>query len=264
MVRGTRDAYASTALRNEAHKRFKMAERLEAEYMRSLRMLAKQIDHIVKGMAPAGVVTDSHELQRVLRQYGIAIRPWATSVASKMVNRIAGVDESRWYSLSKQMGTALKKELQNAPTGKWLRQYLEENVELITSLPEDAARRVHDLTFGALSTGRRAEEIQKDILRTGDVTLSRARLIARTEVARTASGLVQSRMTNVGLTHYVWRTSMDETVRESHREMNGKIIEWAENNGKGHLLSDGTVCHAGQIWNCRCYPEPVLPDLSND
>jgi len=253
----TRDDHVSAALRAEAHKRFKLAERLEAEYMRSLRMLAGQIDHIVKGMAPGGVVKDSHELQRVLRAYGVSIRPWAVSVASKMVNRIASVDDKRWFSLSKQMGTALRRELQNAPTGRWLRQYLEENVHLITSLPEDAATRVHDLTFGALATGRRAEEIQKDILRTGEVTLNRARLIARTEVARTASGLVQSRCQHVGVTHYVWRTSMDSTVRESHKAMNGKVIAW----DTAPTLEDGTVCHAGQIYNCRCYPEPILPDL---
>jgi len=256
-MRSTRDDYASAALRAEAHKRFKLAERLESEYMRSLRMLAKQIDHIVKGMAPGGVVEDSHELQRVLRSYGTAIRPWATSVAAKMVNRIAEVDDNRWFKLSGQMGDALKRELRTAPTGQWLRRYLEENVNLITSLPEDAATRVHDLTFGALATGRRAEEIQKDILETGDVTLSRARLIARTEVARTASGLVQSRCLHVGVTHYVWRTSMDATVRESHKAMNGKVIAW----DTMPTLEDGSVTHAGQIYNCRCYPVPVLPDL---
>lgn len=256
-MRSTRDDYTSPELRAEAHKRFKLAERLEAEYMRSLRMLAKQIDHIVKDMAPGGVVADSHELQRVLRTYGTTIRPWATSVAAKMVNRIAQVDDNRWFKLSGQMGDALKRELRTAPTGKWLRSYLEENVSLITSLPEDAANRVHDLTFGALSTGRRAEEIQKDILNTGEVTLSRARLIARTEVARTASGLVQSRCTHVGVTHYVWRTSMDGTVRDSHKAMNGKVIPW----DTMPTLEDGTICHAGGIFNCRCYPEPVLPDL---
>lgn len=252
-----RDDYRDPGLRAEARKRFALAERLESEYMRSLRMLAKQIDHIVKAMAPGGVVSDSLELQKVLRNYGTAIRPWATSVAAKMVNKIAAVDDKRWFKMSEQMGQALKREMQRSPTGEWLRQYLHENIELITSLPSDAADRVHDLTFGALSTGRRAEEIQKDILNTGEVTLSRARLIARTEVARTASGLVQSRATHIGLTHYVWRTSMDATVRESHKKMNGRVFAWAEEP----LLDDGTRCHAGQIWNCRCYPDPVLPDL---
>lgn len=252
----TRARPATAAQRIEAKKRLALADRLEGEYMRSLRMLAKQVDHIVKGMAPGGVVTDSLELQRVLRSYGEAVRPWAVSVATKMVSRIANVDDKQWWKLSQTMGTELKKELQTAPTGIWLRKYLEENVRLITSLPVEAADRVHDLTFGALSTGRRAEQIQTDILNTGDVTLSRARLIARTEVARTASGLVQSRCTHVGLTHYIWRTSADATVRESHKKMNGRIFAWAEEP----TLEDGTKCHAGQIYNCRCYPEPVIPD----
>lgn len=252
----TRARPPTTAQRIEAKKRLALAERMEAEYMRSLRMLATQVNHIVKTMAPGGVVTDSLELQRVLRGYGEAVRPWAVSVASKMIQRIGQVDDKNWWRMSQTMGTAMRKELQSAPTGLWLRKYLEENVKLITSLPTEAADRVHDLTFGALSTGRRAEQIQVDILNTGEVTLSRARLIARTEVARTASGLVQSRCTHVGLTHYIWRTSADATVRESHKKMNGRIFAWAEEP----TLEDGTKCHAGQIYNCRCYPEPVIPD----
>jgi len=119
-----RDDYRDPGLRAEARKRFALAERLEAEYMRSLRMLANQIDHIVKAMAPGGVVSDSLELQKVLRNYGTAIRPWATSVASKMVNKIAAVDDKRWFKMSEQMGQALKREMQRSPTGEWLRQYL--------------------------------------------------------------------------------------------------------------------------------------------
>lgn len=246
---------SSLEQKREARKRFALAERLEAEYMKALRMLSKQVDSIVREMAGGEFESDSLALQATLMSYSKAIEPWAVAVAARMMKRISNIDDRRWFEMSKQMGQAMQQEMQQAPTGKWLKKYLDENVALITSLPIDAARRVHKLTVQGLSTGRRAEDIRKDILQTGAVTLSRAQLIARTEVARTASGLVQSRSLHVGLTHYIWRTSEDATVRESHRHMNGKVIAWAEMP----TLDDGTVCHAGQIYNCRCFPEPVLP-----
>ena len=251
-----RDEHQDPQLRKEARERFQLAERLEAEYMRALRHLTKQVDQIVKGMAPGGKVRDSMELQKVLRAYSKAIEPWARSVAQKMVYRIARKDESAWAKLGKAMGRELRKEIASAPTGMFLREFLEEQVTLITSLPIEAADRVHKLTLEGVVTSRRAEEIQKDILATGHVTEVRARLIARTEVARTAAGLTMARAKHVGSTHYIWRSSMDGTVRESHKKMNGTVIPWDH----APLLEDGTRTHAGMIYNCRCYPDPILTE----
>lgn len=243
-------------LRKKARERFSAAERLEAEYMRALRHLTRQVDSIVKNMAPGGVVRDSIELQNVLRKYAQAIEPWARSVANKMVWRIARKDESAWSKLGKQMGRELRKELSDAPTGQFLRTFLEEQVHLITSLPIKAAERVHELTLESVVTGTRAKEIAAEILRTGEVTASRARMIARTEVARTAAGLTMARAVHVGSTHYIWRTSQDGTVRESHKKMDGAVIPW----GTAPILEDGTQTHAGMIYNCRCYAEPILTE----
>lgn len=244
--------------RRKARERFHLAEKLEAEYLRALRKVVKQVDHIVKEMAPGGSIKNSQEMQNILRGYAKLIEPWATSVANRMLKRIASKDEDAWAKLGKDMGISLRKEINEAPTGQVFRAFLQEQVRLITSLPTEAAERVHKLTMeGMIQGGRRASEIQKDILETGNVTMSRARLIARTEVARTASALTMARAMHVGSTHYVWRTSGDADVRKSHKEMNGAVVPW----DTMPTLSDGTKCHAGMIYNCRCYPEPILSNL---
>jgi SPP1 gp7 family putative phage head morphogenesis protein len=244
------------AARRKARERFALAERLEAEYLRALRKLTKQIDSIVKSMAPAGVVRDSAELQRVLKNYAAAIEPWARSIAEKMLAKIAKKDEAAWTQLGKNMGRELRKEIQEAPTGNALRTFLNEQVHLITSLPLEAAERVHKLTLEGITGAKRASEVQREILQTGNVTESRAKLIARTEIARTASGLTMARALHVGSTHYVWRTSGDVDVRKSHKEMDGSVIPW----GTAPILSDGSQTHAGMIYNCRCYAEPILTE----
>jgi uncharacterized protein with gpF-like domain len=68
--------------------------------------------------------------------------------------------------------------------------------------------------------------------------------------------LTQARAEHIGSEGYIWRTSNDSDVRHSHKEMNGRYVRW----DTPPRLSDGTVTHAGQIYNCRCYPEPVIPD----
>lgn len=243
-------------LRRQARERFNVARKLESEYLRALRQLTRQIDHMVKGMAPNGVVTNSQELEQMLRQYSQTIRPWAKSVAQKMIARIAQKDKSAWIQLGKAMGKALRQELNDAPTGAMLNDFLATQVQLITSLPLEAAERVHRLTQEAMISSSRASEVAKEILLTGKVTESRAKLIARTEVARTASALTLARSAHVGVTHYVWRTSGDAQVRESHKHMNGKVIPV----DIPPEVEPGKAYHAGQFPNCRCWCSPIFPD----
>lgn len=252
----TKDDLSNAELRRQSRERFATAQRMENEYLRSLRQLTRQIDHIVKGMAPGGVVQNSIELQNVLRQYSKAITPWARSVAEKILMRIAQKDESAWIHLGKSMGRSIRKELNDAPTGQALRKFLDEQVILITSLPIEAAERVHKLTLEGLADATRAKEIAQEILKTGKVTESRAKLIARTEVARTAAGLTMERAKYVGVSHYHWRTSGDTDVRQSHKAMNGKIIAF----DSPPEVDPGKHYHAGMFPNCRCFIDPILPD----
>ena len=243
--------------------KFQHAQAQEREYAKLLQQVAKQVGVIVKAFTKNGTPYNTGEMQRLLGEYAKLLLPWARSVAEVMVRDVARRNERQWRQNSKDMGKAMRREVTEAPTGQALRDFLEENVVLITSLPTEAAQRVHKLTTEALSSGRRAEEIAKDILETGNVTASRARLIARTEVARTAAGLTMARAEYVGSEGYIWRTSGDSDVRESHKEMEGKYVRWDTNGGKGPHLSDGTTTHAGMIYNCRCFAEVIFPEFDN-
>jgi SPP1 gp7 family putative phage head morphogenesis protein len=245
--------------KRKAKERFAVAERMEKEYLRSLRQLVKQIDQMTKGMVNPKMSEDElkiaqSQLTTMLRSYSETIKPWAKALAEKIVLKIAKTDEKEWVQLGKQLNHSLNKELNDAPTGDLLKNFLAEQVKLITSLPLEAAERVHDMTLKGITTGERADSIAKRILETGDVTEARAKLIARTEVARTASGLTMARSKHIGSTHYYWRTSKDADVRDSHKKMDGKIIEWAA----PPEVEPGKNYHAGMFPNCRCYAEPIL------
>jgi SPP1 gp7 family putative phage head morphogenesis protein len=173
-----------------------------------------------------------------------------------MLADVSRRDEKVWASLTGEMGYALREEIQGAPTGSMFRRLMEEQVHLITSLPLNAAERCHELVTGQLYGSARANAIAEHILQTGQVTESRAMLIARTEVGRAASALTQSRAQYVGSDGYIWRTAGDKDVRKLHRKLEGTFHKWDDPPVAGE---NGERAHAGAIYNCRCYPEPVLP-----
>ena len=73
---------------------------------------------------------------------------------------------------------------------------------------------------------------------------------------RAFAGLLnQLRQQDLGIERYIWRSQDDSKVRESHSEYDDRVFRWDEPPAGGH---------PGQAHNCRCYAEPVSPDVPND
>lgn len=245
------------AARRAERERFKQSRLAEKAYSRQLKRVAKQVGDIIRTFAPDGIVRDQRGLDEALRKYSQALEPWAQQAALQMVTEISKRDLKAWSSVGTQMGQLLKKEIRYAPTGRAMKALMQEQVDLIKSLPLDAAQRVHKLTIEALSGGKRAKETQKEILRSGKVTASRAMTIARTETSRAATAMTEARATFIGSEGYIWRTAGDSDVRERHKHLEGTFHRWDSPPVAGE---NGVRAHAGAIYNCRCYPEPVVPD----
>lgn len=206
---------------------------------------------------PAGDPEYVPTINQLLRRYAEALTPWAERAAASMLEDVNRRDAQAWAEHAEEMSRALKIELRTAPTGEAMQELMAEQVTLIKSIPLDAAQRVHELTLAGLEDGTRAREISAEIQRSGEVAKSRADLIARTEVSRTASTLTQARAEHIGSEGYIWRTAGDGDVREDHRELEGTYVRW-----DSPPIADkrtGRRAHAGCIYGCRCYPEPVFP-----
>ena len=194
------------------------------------------------------------ELKGMLAAYAEAIKPWAVRTAAKMLKEVDNRDAMMWREVGQAMGREVSREVLSAPTGRAFSALLEAQVGLIQSIPLEAAERVQRLATEGLSGGKRASEIVKELARSGEVAEGRARTIARTETSRAASTFTEARAQHLGSPGYIWMTSEDGDVRESHRQMLGKFVPW----GQPPTL-DGMTGHAGCLPNCRCYPKPVLP-----
>lgn len=230
--------------------------RADQQYGVALRKIARAVGDIVTGHAPNGIVTDPSVISGALDQYAELLRPWAKAVSWRMLTDVAKRDEHAWKEHGLEMGRALHKEIQGAEIGDTMRKLLDEQVDLITSIPRDAGKRVHKIATEARVNSSRADELAKEIMRTSEVTASRATLIARTETARVSATLNRARAESVGATHYVWMTANDASVRHDHRVLAGKVFRYDD-----PPISDqaqGIRAGPGEIFNCRCYGVAVI------
>lgn len=228
--------------------------RAERVYARNLNRLAEQVGSIITAFPTLDPAAAS-KISDTMRRYAESLGPWAERIAASMLAEVDQQDIIGWRRLGGEISAALHKEIVSAPTGDLFRRLQLQQVELIRSLPIEAAQRVHDLTIKGLEDSTRASSIAQEILRSGEVTASRALLIARTEVSRASANFTQARAEHVGSDGYVWRTSKDGAVRLSHREMNGRLVRW-----DAPPTLDGMTGHAGCLPNCRCWAEVQLPD----
>lgn len=233
---------------------YERVRRAEIQYGIKLRKIARHIGEVIRAFPP-GDPRSLPEIRRILTGYAELLKPWSKNLAAAMLTDVLKRDEKAWAEQTKNMSQGLRLELATAPTGVTFRELQARQVDLITSLPLEAAQRVHKLTEEALSSSARANDIKREILRSGEVTESRATLIARTEVGRASTNFSQARAEYVGSEGYIWRTAHDGDVRKSHKKMEGRFVRWDD-----PPELDNMTGHAGCLPNCRCYPEIVLPD----
>ena len=237
--------------------KFEAPRATEKAYERQLRKVARVVGDIVEPYLDGSTIPDLPRMLTALRNYADALGPWATRQAEDMLRKVSSHNRRAWLSDQPKFNKAYRATRADTAAGREAARLLNEQVTLIKSLPLKAGERAQQLATEGTSTGRRAEEVAQELLRTGEVTQSRAMLIARTEIAKANSTLTQARSQAVGSSSYIWRTAGDEAVRESHAEMEGQVVRW----DSPPTLSDGTTTHAGQIYNCRCFAEPIFTDL---
>jgi SPP1 gp7 family putative phage head morphogenesis protein len=128
------------------------------------------------------------------------------------------------------------------------------NIELITSIPDQYFDKLGEAVSKNMEAGMRFEDLAKEVERIGDVTESRAKLIARDQTSKMNGAFNEARQTSLGIDRYVWQTSGDERVREEHAANDGQVFSWNDPPDTGH---------PGHDVNCRCVAIPYF-DLDKE
>lgn len=223
----------------------------ELKYSRALLLVADQVEALLAGY-------DGRNIDRIgqrLDSYADILDDWAAHVARGMFADVDTKNRRFWRSMSQEIGVQMARQLAETDIGVTVTQSLDAQVQLIKSLPRQAALQVHELALGAMTDGQRAAGLVDSIIALGSKTRSRAMLIARTEVGRVSGEMTKARAMTAGSDGYIWRSAEDRDVRPSHKKMNGRFVKWSE-----PPTLDNLTGHAGCLPNCRCYIEPVIAD----
>lgn len=89
---------------------------------------------------------------------------------------------------------------------------LQENLTLVTSIPEEYMKRVESIVYSGMQSGRYPTAIAKDLQEATGISWRRAKVIARDQVSKINSAVDAERSQNLGIEYYRWDTSGDRRV----------------------------------------------------
>lgn len=203
-------------------------------------------EQLMRYLAISSVVLGEDEVVSAQRfgRYGRIVYQQAAGETSRILQqpRIAAVDPTRG-----QAGV--------------IETWAAEAEARIVLIEETYREKVRAIIIEGYELGQSQATIAARIEQAGAATENRARLWARDQIATINAQAHQTAHARAGVTHYRWRTSRDERVRDrdrpgdNHREREGVIYAWARPPEEN--AHDG---HPGQPINCRCTAEPIPPD----
>ena len=237
---------------------FNHTKQYEREVFRNYKKIATMIKAIISSHINInGQIDDFPDLYHDLARYGAGLADWANAFWLQVLTRQALRVQRDFNEFNDRLGKSKISFNKLQPyLASEVYRLQRQQVELITTLPLRAAAEAQELANkAALETGKRAEHLKAQLmgLNPGYPDYAAQRL-ARTEIAKAQSMLVQNQAHAVGITHFIWRTAGDSAVRDRHAELEGQVFAFndpPEIEGEGAHLP-------GQVYNCRCYAEPII------
>jgi len=137
-----------------------------------------------------------------------------------------------------------------------IERWRERNVSLIRSLFGRQLSQLEKLL--ARGEGLSVSVLRDRIEERFGVTESKADLLARDQTLKLNGQLTERLQISTGIEEYVWTTSGDERVRDSHAALDSTRQRW---DTPPVVSDDGRSEHPGGDYQCRCTAFPVLPEL---
>lgn len=192
-------------------------------------------------------------LMKVLEKYEKSDR---TSQAENIANGFVSRGDAQNHAevstnLKNQTGIDLSAYLRNSPNiVERVNELTVSNIQLIKSIRTQYLDKVQNAVMQAMVQGSLNKDLAEQLKKLGKDVESRAMLIARDQSSKLNAALTRARHEEVGIKKYMWSTSGDERVRESHAEKDGQIFEYTN--------PPADTGHPGHDVNCRCVQIPVL------
>ncbi len=133
-------------------------------------------------------------------------------------------------------------------------QFVHENVALISTIPDKLHGDVETMVQRAISSSSPSPRLAEHIRERFGISKRHARMLARDQVSRHAGKLNRIRQKELGIERYIWRSTGDERVRDSHDAFADNTYHW----DKPPRNERGERVNPGEDYQCRCSGDPEL------
>jgi uncharacterized protein with gpF-like domain len=202
-------------------------------------------------------------IHRMSRRWMKAFDKGADDLAKYFVDKAAGATDVQLRDILKKAGFTVQFKT-TAEVNNAMQAAIGENVGLIKSIASEHLTQVEGLTMRHMQTGRDIGALTKDLTERYDITKKRAAFIARDQANKMTAVINRTRQNELGITQARWKHSgAGKHPRISH------LAAGRDNGGKGMLydvakgLIDGEYIWPGQLPNCRCTSQSVIPGLGD-
>ncbi|END3855729.1 minor capsid protein [Escherichia coli] len=217
---------------------------LEAAYKDSMAMDASPANELKRRLANLG------------KQWEHKFNELAKKLADRFVDKTLRNTDVSLHSALKAGGFTVKFTM-NDELKTVMQAVVNENVNLIKSIPEHYHTQVETIVMQSVSRGRDIGYLTDELVKRYGITRRRAETIARDQNNKATAVIQSERQKKLGITKGIWRHShAGKQPRPSHVKADGKEFDL----DKG-LYLDGEWVLPGEAINCRCTWSPVIPGI---
>lgn len=230
----------------------RMSKRVEkavlAEYKKRPPKVAKLAQDTAKGM--------NEVLDDLAKEWSDTFAQQAEELAPLAMKKAFMLSQQSLVSALKKAGWTV--EFKMSPAMKdALNAKIQENIDLIKSIPEQYLEKVRNAVWDGYSLGGDLEKLTRDLKHIYPITDARAEFIARDQCRKANAVTNKTRMQELGLKKGVWKHSHGgKHPRKSHEAADGREFDL----DKGCLI-DGKYIFPGEEPNCRCIFMAVLDNV---
>lgn len=220
--------------------------------------MVKQLDKLAADAAPSGRVKKI--LDELAARWKLKFEEAAPKISEMYLKSMYNATDNSLRQALKDAGWAVKFEM--TPTVRDVfTASVQENVSLITSIPQEYLQQVEGVVMRTYSAGRDLQAMEQELKKLYPEAADRVALIARDQSNKANAAVNRARQTELGITEGIWmHSSAGKTPRPSHvaagkekRRFNLAKGCYIVEGGKGEFILPG------QKINCRCTWRGVLP-----
>lgn len=187
--------------------------------------------------------------------FSMAAKPMAVQVADNASRSSATSLEGSLKELSG--GLTIDTHILTGEMKDILTATIAENVSLIKSISSEYFTQIQGAVMRSITTGNGLADLVPFLQQHENITLRRARVIARDQTRKAFSNMNFARMRNIGITEYEWLHSAGgQKPRKLHQRMSGNVYRI----DKPPVIDEKTGQRGkpGDLINCRCRAVPII------